>query len=457
MNFPGTLGRSWSQWFCFPLLTIYFAGAWVLANLSFPSVYSAWFSVVLFLSYLLFYLRKNFPFVLITCFVSYYYFALVLGAVSAESGVYMLEIKEQGQPNGSASLVLFFYIVFLEVMYLSWQYFTAVLKRFEFPSVSVKGERFFGGWLCIIILAVCIYLIYSYSSPVLMGIERSTFSANYAPSWFSSMYSVFLQSFSIMALLWCFDSRRRKIYSIAVACYFLFMFIVFGQKFSGMILLLFTVLAILGAQGRSLSFRLFICLFCFGLVLFSLVCYAYISIGRNPLEFILARYALQGQLIWSVVSDPYVNFLRVNDLGCLVGKCSGYGSLIDLISERYLPADVYQAYHAGGNKLSGFSPAAHILAFGFPISIMLCVFFSAISGAISAFWVAAVQSRNLLVSVLAYKLMFSVAYIYLVEAMPVLRGAAFWGSGYIFLILLMLALIHAGKRVAISRKGSLPA
>ncbi|WP_131199171.1 DUF6418 domain-containing protein [Phytopseudomonas dryadis] len=441
------------QWLFFPLFTVVLAGVWALVNVAFPSLYGAWFSAAFFVLYVLVYVRKSFSFVLLTCFVSYYYFALVLGAVSAESGIYMLEIKEQGQPNGAAALVLFFYTLFIGSVYLSWRFFSVVLNDFNFPSVSLRFERLLGCVGCVIVLLICMYLIYLYSSPVLMGIERSTFSAFYAPSWFSSIYSVFLQSFSVVILLWYFSSGGRKLYSVFVGVYFLFMFLVFGQKFSGMVLLLFAVLAVLGVEKRKLNFKFLMSLFGFGVLLFFLVCYAYISIGRDPLEFILARYALQGQLIWSVVSDPYLDFFSVNDLGCLIGDCSGYGSLINLVSARYLPVDVYQAYQAGGNKLSGFSPAAHVLAFGLPVSIVLCVLSAALYGAITAFWAAAVRSQNLLVSVLAYKLMFSIGYIYLVEAMPVLYGAAFWGTLYIFWALLVLALICSRQRMAIQPKG----
>lgn len=437
----------------FPLLTVVPAGIWALFNVAFPSLYGAWFSVAFFILYLLIYVRRDFSFVLLTCFVSYYYFALVLGAVSAESGIYMLEIKQQGQPNGAAALVLFFYFLFMEVMCVSWRLFTALLKGFEFPSLSVQGEKIFGVLLCVTVLFVCVGLVYFYSSPIIMGIERSTFKAAHAPSWFAGVYSIFLQSFSVVALLWCFSRGGRKFYTLLVFFYFVFMFFVFGEKFSGMVLLLFTLMAIWGGQDRKLSLGLLVGLLIFALVLFFLVYYAYFSIGRDPVEFILARYALQGQLIWSVVADPHLGFFKMDDVGCLVGKCFDGYSLIDIVSRRYLPDDVYSAYQAGGNKLSGFSPAAHILAFGIVVSVMLCVFSSVIYGAVLAFWVAAVRSRNLLVSVVAYKLLFSLGYLYLVDAMPVLYGAAFWGALYIFLALLVLALISSRQRLADQPKG----
>lgn len=429
------------------LSTVILLGAfWAIFNLMLPSVYGAWLSVAFFTIYMLVNIVVNRSFFLLIVFAWYYFLFLILGTASVESGVYMLEIAEWGSPNGSTALVLFFCILFINCLRASWHFFSLQFERTYIPSFNVKLERTFGVLVCFIIILFCCFLIYRYSSPILLGIERSTFKAHFAPSWYTGLYSVFWQSFIIITLLWFFtDGIKKGVFSLFVLIYFSIMFLVFGEKFTGLILLLFSLLAVYGAQGRSFNLWAIITLASCGLIIFSLVFYSYFLIGREPLEFILLRVALQGQLIWSLVSDPSIDLVHSVDWGCIVGSCTGGESLADAISKKYLPTDQYFHYLEAGNALSGFMPATHIFAFGLPTALVLCILFATIYGAAAAFFATAVRSRNLFMSVLAYKLFFSVGMIYFTRPGAILQSAIFWLGICGLCLLLLLSHIFGNK------------
>lgn len=381
-------------------------------------------SLVVALLYYLFKIAKETPkYFFSHALFFYYYLALLTGSVLAETGAIMIEINQTGSLNGSTLLAILTLLVFVHV---SRFFFSLTLKKIQnspFPSFDRKIETSLSLLFAVISLLLSAYHLFKFGSPIILGLERSTFFSNIGERWGEQLYTAALHTFPFCAALYVIAERKAlKITSaVFIALYFFTVVFVFGHKASALILLLSILLVFYGATDGRLTTKLTITLLTFGFSILTLVYIHYSFLNRNPIEFISTRLALQAQLLWSVVEDPSLSLISANFLHCLTG-CREADSLNDLITQRYLPAYLYDFYRETKTSLSGFHPATQIAAFGALAFFFLHSMIAALTGAGLAILCKLIHEKSALISAILFKLYFAIYYFHFVVSVEAIAS-----------------------------------
>lgn len=369
---------------------------------------------------------------------------LLLSAVQVSNGEYMFEIGEEGDANGSVWVLLLFAVVGLECSAVAYNYAKkrCCLQRVEAPSDSMTT---------IVIVAASgvalltgLFVLIRYSSPVILGVDRVTFWRTVVPDSLSFVPSLVVQTFYFVAYAYLWRRKRGRGTEFAIALVLLYLLLtafVLGEKFTAFMVYASVWLTILAGVYPQLRFRVrhyVWVLALFLLVLSGLV----ISYSTNDKEaaFIMERTALQAQLLWSVLHEDVLPVLPSGDWTCYFA-CGPFDDGKDYISYLYLPFGIYEQYSNSGSKLSGWMPALPILTFGILIAIAAHAVVSAALGYVQANVVYHIQSENLILGFLLFKIQLALALIWyaamssavlgviFVSVVTILYGLAFSKSG----------------------------
>jgi len=333
--------------------------------------------------------------------------ALLLSAIAISSGAYMLEVGAFGSANGSVWVILAYFIAGIEATFRGFQ---------SKISLGIAGKIIPQPWpvarrlILVIVCAVGLigfYILFTAGSPILIGVDRVTFWRSIAPEHFSFIPSLITQTYFFICYYTLVAHKMRDHPAASVFVIFLYIFItvvILGQKFSAFILLASAWLMVLPGVFPNFKIRALYVLpvVVISILLLLLVVWSYSLSGRDA-SFIFYRVALQAQLIWSVLSDPY-NFklFPSSDWRCYFG-CGFMDSGQDYISLQYLPFDLYKYYYSGGTTLSGFMPALSILTFGIIISFLIHLLVCFMLGVMQREICLTVRKGNFIASFLLYK------------------------------------------------------
>lgn len=394
------------------------------------------------LVYCLLGLYVNRSFMLGSYFIIYYFLFLLMSCFLVESGALMLEINQFGFPNGSLLVVIVFFILALEFGRVGYV-FGDRAGGLAFPRIKGRWEQCFVYVTMFFSVSASLYVVFKYSSPFFMSMERVDFIALYAPSWFGAVKSLVIQSFflvAVIALSHQMVTNVKRLAWLVLVLYCLFAVLVFGEKFS--LLNSFAMMFFLVVSSKNFRFSFW------GVVAFSfavcmvvlLVAYKYITAGRGLL-FIVDRIALQAQVVWM-----YMNFDGAQSAydvsSCLLG-CDEWTSGSDLITFLILPAYLYDFYRATGSILSGFSPAIYLFFLGPAFGVAFFGMISFLLGFMQGYMAVQIRGGGIIFPFLIFKVYFALLLFLYMNDLGVFSNVLVMLA--LLLIILMLALTVIGR------------
>lgn len=357
----------------------------------------------------------------------YYYIGMCVSLLLVNSGVHMIEVDQYGSPNGSALIMLSFFLYSIGVSNLIFSLVSNKASLASLPRVPVRIANNFIFFVIFSILILGLIILLFYSGPVVKGLNRVAFWESMEKSGLSFYPTLMLQSFYFAVYLFFFDRyvKGRGLISAFILLGYLFLTIfVLGEKFSAFIIYLTVFCFLLPGFTSNLKLkkRTFLLLALCFLSLVLIVILSYLAQGYNS-EFIFARIALQGQVLWSVVNFDFPDLFSGNN-SCLLG-CVGYSNLSDFISFRYLPIATYLHYSLTNTKLSGFAPAAQFLTMGLLPTFIFQTLVFMLLGYLQAKAVVYNRERNFFVGFLLFKISFSVFLIWHAVMFTAIKGLLF--------------------------------
>lgn len=341
------------------------------------------------------------------------YVSVLVGLLASESGAFMWELQRSGYPNGSGSVLLIFFVIFLYVSESCYRHTRNWLFHRSFPAISPRGERFAAAVIIVVVVMLSITLVIGYSSPLQLGVERQVYLKS-LPHWGSLLRSAATQG-SILALTIYFFSRERAwrfVGAVLIIASMAIITLVFGQKFSGLLTLGCWLLAFHAGRGGKLNRRLVLGALVLIVLSWTLIFIQYSYMGRDVRDFALKRVAMQGQVLWSLFADRELNLWGPSAETCLYNCGTFDGSSYGmnwLLSLRYLPPETAFSYWQGGSNLTGFEPATRIFMFGLPIALIIHALLACLAGVSGAVCMDMIARGNLLGAVIGIKV-FEVLY-----------------------------------------------
>lgn len=345
--------------------------------------------------------------VVLTSFYQIVYFVgLLLSAALVSGGMYMLEIAEYGNQNGTFWVIVSYFVTGFEAVGLGYRLGGVFHLGLGTKRLSKGMSKALLLLITVVTLVICAYIFVSYRGPVLLGIDRVTFWREIAPAYLSFVPTLVTQSLFFVSFYFLWSRRKGDGSLLPKAILFAYVLaglFVLGQKFSFFILFITVWLALLPGMYPNFTFKRTHVVISAWILIFLVisVLLSYLSQGRDA-GFALARIALQAQLLWSVFDDPHGHNLWQLDWSCYFG-CGQYASGIDFIMYKYLPFDLYKFYTEGGTILSGFMPALSILTAGIVASILAHLLVSFGLGVLQRKLVSAITDENLIYGFLIYK------------------------------------------------------
>jgi len=364
--------------------------------------------------------------------------ALLLSAAIVSTGVFMFEVAQFGTQNGIFWVVVGFFIPGFEASGIGYRFADRVTFRPHVQRFPHRFEQRLILAITFVTLLLCAYVLVRYRGPTLLGIDRATFWRTIAPSYLSFIPTLVIQSFFFAAYYFLWMRRRGASTRLPVAilvAYILATVLVLGQKFSAFTVYMNTWFVLL--PGILPDFRIkarHLLIFAGVLVLLAVsVVVSYVLMGREA-AFVLARVALQAQVLWSVFDDTRHLGLWPDDWTCFF-QCGQFDNGKDFISYAYLPHKLYSWYADGGTELSGWMPALPILTMGLVAALLLHVMLSFVLGFIQKKVVAAIARENMAYAFLLFKLHLGLTLFWFAGTQSAVRG--------IFVVILVIALFRA--------------
>lgn len=392
---------------------------------------------------IIYYYYKHYPAFLFTSAMPfYYYIGMCISLLLVNNGVHMIEVDQYGSPNGSVLIILSF---FLYSIGISNAIFLSVIKKGKrtiLPRVPIKLADNFLMLVIMVVLFIGFAIMTIYSGPVLKGMNRVEFWQGMEQSGLSFYPTLLLQSFYFAGYLFLskrYNNDRNLLTNIILLGYVFLTIFVLGEKFSAFIIYLTVFCFLLPGFTNNLKLkkRTFLLIgLCFSSLILIIVL-SYLAQGYSS-EFVFARIALQGQVLWSVINFDFP--VLVSNASC-VFSCTGYNDISDYISFRYLPINTYLHYHATSTKLSGFAPAAQFLTMGLLPTFILQTLVFALLGYLQAKTVIYNRERNFFVGFLLFKISFSLFLIWHAVMFTAIKGMLFTTG-----ILLIYALVAKSNK-----------
>ncbi|MGD8105572.1 hypothetical protein ACQE32_02650 [Pantoea sp. FN0302] len=423
-----------------PLPVIFFIMGY-MENMGFFSEAIALESIIIPLSLVLLviYCYKSSPAFLFTSGMTFYYhIGMCISLLMITSGVHMIEINKVGDGNGSAFIMLSFFIFSLGISKSS---FELTLKKSYNKYVPRLSLKIVSAALLIVITVVLIlglFILLVYSGPVLKGVNRVEFWESMKSTGLSFFPTLVMQSFYFVVFYCLYKKQSKKRYHKAllfVGLYIITTILILGQKFSAFIIYITVFMSLLPSFVNNLKFNIrylllvvFLCA-----ILICIIVLSYVMQGRDG-SFIFVRAALQGQLMWSAFNGNFPGLIDLN-ISCFIG-CDGFANGKEYISFKYLPVATYIHYMNTGTELSGFAPALQLLTLGIIPTLILQTIVSSLLGFLQARMVIYNSQRNFIMGFLLFKLSFTVFLIWYVIMFTAFTGGILTVLAIVFYIML---------------------
>lgn len=384
-----------------------------------------------------------------------YVFALLFSVFSSilveKFSIYLIEVKAYAEPSGAGFRNAFLAVIFLSSVFLTFEFlrksFSLRFKKVkEIESLMLKAFVFLG---CSIVVYMA-FVIIAYGSPLAMGVDRFTYWANIAPSGYryaSSLIPFFAFVISYSREVGVLSNRYSFVWLILAIC----LMILGGEKFSGLLLLIyFYFLPYFCVYDRPLSTKTILYGALFLLVSVLLVLYNYYLIYDSRfLDMFEVRLSLQGQMLFSLDKIASVKF---EGLDTLYSRFFGWGSVeIEEKGIRYLmyevaPHEVVNNYIAGGATFTAPFPANISYIFGLYLSPFIVLLMGVVSGVMGWVLVQALKDQSFLPSIIAVKAFF---FVYIAIIMGESYMLFDWKMVVYSFLIIFLALI---SRLQVSEK-----
>ncbi|WP_443190918.1 DUF6418 domain-containing protein [Pseudomonas indica] len=438
-------------WICFSLILCFFAFA---GTMVIGGGYFLW-GVVAFLSFLtlglFLFFRSQLFFWLVLPF-SFPHFFSVVSSVYLETGAYIAEQEAWSYATGGAVRL---------VSYLWALFFSAYLVFFFLKSAFGCGNikeptswrlKFSNGvFILVILLLLFLYLgLFLYGSPVFQGVQRFEYWAEHPMPLLHSVLQYGFQLSFLIGVIQVFCSEKRR-FSVLCVLLFVFVNILYGEKFTGIFLVMvyffcgiYIAKISRGEGGFHLTASRFSAMVAIASGMFSLVYfhYTYIhAVDGGAFRFIFDRaFSLQGHTWWGIdalVSSGYPS----QGIGPIFAgredEVKGIYSLMEVIA----PKSIYDSYVARGVSFTMGFPAILIFSVGYSWAFVLCVFFGAILGVVFFVLVGLVRGFNVVGIFLAVKVVLILSHALNMGGLYLL-----FDTRFAFYFLLMLIFFFVSRR-----------
>lgn len=406
---------------CYSIISYFtersYIGDWANWNHALGAIILIWYLVV---SY-----KAHREVILTGFFQIYYSIGMLLSAALVSGGMYMFEIAEFGDQNGTFWVMMTYFVSGLEVNRFGYR----LSRFFRFGGNVKKLSRRTSTSVILFIttttLVISTYVFISYRGPVLNGIDRVTFWREFVPSYLSFTPTLVIQSFFFVAFycLWSWRiEKKSKLPVFILISYVLVGIFVLGEKLSLFLTFMTVWFALLPGVFPDFVIRRTHIIALIG-VLFFLVTSVLVSYMLQDKDsgFALARVALQAQVLWSVFNDAQAHNFWSNDWSCYFG-CNQFSDGKNWIAYQYLPFNLYNFYTDGGTTLSGFMPALSIMTMGVVMSLLLHLSISFVLGVFQQKILNAVAEENILYTLLLYKAHLSLTFIWFAAMQTAIPG-----------------------------------
>lgn len=422
----------------------------VLENKGFfsqPAVLEYTIIPVTLIAFFVYCYRKSTDFLYTSGMVFYYYIGMCISLLMVSNGVSMIEIDQIGTANGSAFMMLATCIYSITVSKISFEWAmnsrrVAKASRLSSKLINTLLKFIIAGVLC---LGVIILIMYA--GPVILNQNRVAFWESMSSTGLGFYPTLVIQTFYFAAYYYLFNrfhKNKPKLALIFLCGYIFITIMVLGEKFSAFIIYGSVFFALLPSFSNQLKLgkKYFVLCIVFFALLIATIVLSYITQGYDS-EFIFARIALQGQLMWSIFNNSFPDFTS-EQLQCLNG-CNGFISGVDYMSFNFLPLTTYNHYLATSTSLSGFSPAIQFWLLGIGLTLVLQTFVSMVMGFLQAKMVIYNNEKNFVIGFFIFKLNFSIFLIWHALMFSAITGA---------LITLTIMLLYFLASKSITRNNS---
>ncbi|KGE79126.1 hypothetical protein FP66_15955 [Halomonas salina] len=285
------------------------------------------------------------------------------------------------------------------------------LRFFSFPSVMRMGLEQLIRAVALLMIAVLVSIAMLYGTPSEHGVHRMDYWAYYAPTWGGAVaYWIIQLSFP---LGYIYAHRKRKI-DIAIFFLILMVSVYMGTRFTGLVLacfFFFLPIALLEAKkplSVFFSWRGAMVLVLLLLLLVTALLASYGTSLSRAVEMVLARAGVQAQMWWALNDAVGASLMPIGDI---LGHYFGFGtekqdSGVYYLMKQVAPMDVvnYRIETGSAFTMSGVFNNVHF--FGYALGGLVNVLYGAVFGVSCGLLKKALESRNLIVSLFAFKLMY---------------------------------------------------
>jgi hypothetical protein len=354
-------------------------------------------------------LHKDSPVFLYTSFYQVYSFiGIATSLIIIGFGTPMLEIAQDGNSNGSFWVILIFLTLGLETGRLGFDYFSSA-SALNIRKINRHTTEIIVFSVSAVVLSIGIFILLKYGSPVILGVTRVAFWTNIVSGSLSLYPSLLGQTFFLCAFTYLNRRKRNEKNGKGLAIivlYFLTTLFVAGEKFSTFIFYITAFFALSAGiyGGLTITKKIVFTAITALVVLLSITTLNYLATDKDAI-FLAYRIAMQGQLLWSVLSENAHTLMFGYASHCYFG-CNNYESGTDFISAKYLPSGLWDSYQETGSGLTGFMPALPILTFGMPITLLIHLIVSFLYGGLQRALVRMIENCDLIASFLLFKIYF---------------------------------------------------
>ena len=408
-----------------------------------------YFSVFFLTIWLIFLFNKNKKLFFSNLYFSLSLIATVAISIILEFGVFLTEIQEVTYSTGlpvhaSMQIFLLFSGLFLGY-HLLLNYFFKSISFFQFNPYSTKIlERLYLFLYCCI-LVILMFIVIIYGSPTITNLHRQDYWSTVAPSWGSSLVNAIIQMNLGLGFLYKKNSRP-KVYLLGMLASLIILFAL-GVRFTGLITTLFLFfIPVLITQQKNFSLLnkkvLYSLIFILLIMSLGLIIGFQNMDGTSSAQRIVIRLTLQPQMWWimDVNSTIYPKHLDY-----IVSHYLGLGVEIDNTGPYYLmykfaPEYIVNSLFETKSTFTSIGIFNHVYYFGYIIGGLINFTYGILLSIISWLFISAIQSKNLLVTLLFFRLL------YLIQIM-IVSGTNYqlFNIDYLILFTIMIIVLIQSK------------
>jgi hypothetical protein len=296
-------------------------------------------------------------------------------------------------------------------------------------------------------IAVLVGIATLYGTPSEYGVHRMDYWAYYAPAWGGAVaYWLIQLSFP---LGYIYAHRKRKI-DIALFFLILMVSVYMGERYTGLVLacfFFFLPIALLKAKNPLsvfLSWRGAMVLIILLLILITTVFASYGTSPSRAVEMVLARAGVQAQMWWALNEAVSANLMPIGDI---LGHYFGFGrenqdSGVYYLMKQVAPMDVVNYRIETGSAFTMSGVFNNVYFFGYALGGLVNVLYGAVFGVSCGLLKKALESKNLIVSLFAFKLMYKLMVVLLSGKTDMFFT---WGNLIFFLIVLAFLRLRVSR------------